>query len=74
MKPKSILDKHHIFSFGKYKGWTANDVILEDPQYIIWCAENIEWLDCTTDFYELARELADDINEYYYWDGIDFNE
>ena len=41
--------------FGKYKGWDIDDVIEDDPEYIIWCYENDvkpEVID--EDLYEIA--------------------
>lgn len=31
------------FTFGKNKGLYLKDVVEEDPNYVIWCMENIEW-------------------------------
>ena len=30
--------------FGKYKGWTWLDVVYDDPNYIKWCIETIDFL------------------------------
>jgi len=38
----AILKLNHKMTFGKYKGEVLIDVINKDPQYIIWCAGNIE--------------------------------
>jgi len=32
-----IKDKHHILSFGKYKGKTIKEIININPNYLIWC-------------------------------------
>jgi uncharacterized protein (DUF3820 family) len=33
---------YSLFNFGKYKGKTLLHVIDNDPQYIIWCINNIK--------------------------------
>ena len=33
---------YNLFNFGKYKGKTLLHVIDNDPQYIIWCINNIK--------------------------------
>jgi hypothetical protein len=41
----TTITNHHptpgVLQFGKYKGRTVEDVYVEDPNYIKWCAENI---------------------------------
>lgn len=33
-----------ILNFGtKHKGETINEIIKNDPQYLLWCVENIDW-------------------------------
>ena len=32
-------------AFGKYKGRTVEDVLEEDPAYLLWAAENVESFD-----------------------------
>lgn len=41
VKPKGKKD---ILNFGNYKGKRVEDVLFENPEYIIWCDETIEWL------------------------------
>ncbi len=35
--------KNTILNFGKYKGAKVKEVIKEDPHYLKWCWENIDW-------------------------------
>ncbi len=31
-----------VLSFGKHKGETLDEVIVEDPKYIAWCTDEID--------------------------------
>lgn len=42
-------------NFGKHKGEEVQDVILEHPDYLLWCLDNIEWFELTPE----AREELD---------------
>ena len=49
------------FTFGKYEGETIRYLLEEDPNYIIWCADNVGWFDIEAYIYDLALEQeADD--------------
>lgn len=37
------------FTFGKYKNWSIEDVIAEDPEYVVWAVRNIAWFDIDSD-------------------------
>lgn len=43
-EPK-IFGLKDVLTFGKYKGKTIKEVILEDAQYINWAYSNITWFD-----------------------------
>lgn len=47
-----IIELDYVFTFGKYKGRTAYSVIRENPQYLFWAEDNIDWF-----------ELSDDVKE-----------
>ena len=32
-------------TFGKYKGRIACDIVVDDPQYVMWAAENVSFFD-----------------------------
>jgi hypothetical protein len=44
MKTKefSLSDK---LTFGKYKGYTIEDVLEDDPNYLEWAIDEIEWFE-----------------------------
>ena len=52
-------------TFGKYKpvdeeGKLIKWIIQNDPEYILWCLENIEWFELDTDAEEMLEwEMAD---------------
>ena len=35
-----MIDKNYIFDFGKYEGRHINEILNEDPSYIIWMSGN----------------------------------
>lgn len=51
----SLTDK---FTFGKYKSYTLEDVLVKDPSYVKWC------LASDTEFY-LDRKLIKDITSFF---------
>ena len=38
-----ILTLENKLNFGKHKGKTIDEILHEDPTYIRWCLENIDW-------------------------------
>lgn len=50
----SVFRKHYTLTFGKYKGKKIEDVIEEDPKYLLWAHENIEW-------FQLSDEALEDV-------------
>lgn len=38
------------FTFGKHKGKFVSDVIKNDPQYVKWALDNVEWFNLDDDF------------------------
>lgn len=37
-----IYDLDTPLGFGKYKGQPVEDVLADDPSYLLWCLENVE--------------------------------
>jgi hypothetical protein len=59
-----------ILNFGKYKNWTIQEVIDENPDYLAWAIDNIEWfnLDKTSNSrLEAALSYYDHDYEDYSW-------
>lgn len=53
-KPREpITDRKTILVFGKYKGYSIDDIMETNPQYLIWLHNNNE-------FFELGHELLDE--------------
>lgn len=42
---KTIFNKGTRLTFGKYKGVTVEKLIEDNPEYLLWCHDNIEWFD-----------------------------
>jgi len=51
---KTITDRQTILQFGKYKGRTLEFILEHDPQYLLFCQENIDWFD-------LDHKILDDV-------------
>lgn len=47
-----ITDRRFILGFGRYKGYSVDDILDADPGYLVWLTEN-------TDF-ELGYDLLDE--------------
>lgn len=52
-KPVTILEPEDVLSFGKYTGWKAFDVYLENNQYLQWAEANVR--DFLVNWYSFAR-------------------
>ena len=52
---------YSLFNFGKYKGKTLLHVIDNDPQYIIWCINNIKDFNINN---KLKDELISQYNQH----------
>mgnify|MGYP001172853709 CR=1 FL=1 len=51
-----VTDKRAVLAFGKYKGETIQDVLDNDPQYLVWLHENSE-------HFELGWELLEEASK-----------
>ena len=47
-------------TFGKYKGKTVADVLVEDPSYIVWAHENVDFFKVSTEIYQIAVVAKED--------------
>lgn len=55
-KREPIRDKTFVMPFGKYRGETIGDLMLDDPWYVLWLVEH-------TDF-DIHADLADELEMY----------
>tara|TARA_Y100001968_G_C19202334_1_gene640601 strand:- start:6 stop:356 length:351 start_codon:yes stop_codon:yes gene_type:complete len=53
------LSHGDTFFFGKYNGRTVEDVLKENPAYILWVNENVEWLTLSNQVLSDANLLKD---------------
>jgi uncharacterized protein (DUF3820 family) len=67
-KHEMVTDIKAVLAFGKYKGESLQEIIDNDPQYLLWLHNN-------TDF-ELSAELLDLVEgspskqaDWYKWDA-----
>jgi len=42
-KSKRYFHLHHTLTFGKYKGAGIEETIINDPSYMKWVLDNVEW-------------------------------
>lgn len=50
LSKKKIWGINDLITFGKYKGSKVKDVMKDEPSYLIWCQDNVE-------FFELDEDL-----------------
>lgn len=44
MRPMKLYDSDEVFDVGKkHKGQFIRDVLYQDPLYLNWCVEQVEW-------------------------------
>lgn len=80
---KLINLETYVFTFGKYIGEHILDVIDENPNYVLWCHNNVDWFKLTDDGFDYVTDtingtIVDKIvksdlfdyeeDEYYEWD------
>lgn len=41
--------------FGKYRGYTPNEIAEKDPKYIVWAFENLDTKPCSKDLYKCCE-------------------
>jgi hypothetical protein len=60
IKEFSLSDK---LTFGKYKGYTIEEILEDDPSYLEWAIDEIEWFELD---YIAAQKLNDNLgyNDY----------
>jgi hypothetical protein len=61
-----------IMTFGQYKGMTVAEVLEEDPQYLKWAYENIEWFDLEVSITDAIGKHPDDETADWSVDVYDF--
>lgn len=66
---ETITDRKRVMGFGRYKDLTIEEVLQIDPQYLLWCQENIAQFDLNHDLLDEAeggqRDTDEIINEIY---------
>jgi hypothetical protein len=67
-KGVTIFRLKDTFSFGKHRTHTIEDVITEDPRYVEWCRENIDWFKLdkeSTEFLDDCLDSRDELDHPY---------
>lgn len=77
------LDETYIFTFGKYKGLSVNEILDDDPSYLVWANKEVQWFKLKKEVYDLVLERATEElerkmqyqsrhhNYSSYWDDIE---
>jgi hypothetical protein len=66
MATQTIFRLDSKMTFGQYKGWTIEDILKKDPEYLGWAEDTIDW-------FELDNEAEGMLDEAVYG-GIDWDE
>ncbi len=73
MKNQTLNLKSKL-NFGKHKGKTIDEVLEEDPTYIRWCLENIDWFKLSEEDEKEVSEWTDswdrEMEDYYGWGDL----
>jgi hypothetical protein len=68
-----LSNTENVFTFGKYKGQTILGVIQNDPKYIQWCLDKVEFFKLNSEETELFlichNNVETDYEEPYTFQG-----
>jgi hypothetical protein len=56
---KTIFNKDMKLTFGKYKGVTVEQLVKDNPEYLLWCHDNIEWFELPDKVLFEVEDLVD---------------
>lgn len=56
---ETITDRNYVFNFGRYKGKDVDFVMALDCQYILYCQNNIDWINFHHTIIEEAEGVRD---------------
>lgn len=62
-RPEPITDRGYVLSFGKFRGYSIDDIMDCQPQYLVWLHNN-------SNTFELSADLLDEAeggNEERVW-------
>jgi len=60
-----FIQKTYKFTFGKYKGKLVSEVLKENPSYIKWVHENVDWITVPDRILkEIPTQVEKDTNAY----------
>jgi hypothetical protein len=62
-KVEPIRDREWVFPWGKWRGTSLDEVITDDPDYILWLQSNTDM-----DFH---ADIIDECKRVEYWTGQD---
>lgn len=63
-----IYAEDDFLDFGKYKGMTIKEVIDDDPEYLVWCLDNVNFFDVSENVLQLIEnaQIENDFREAMY--------
>jgi hypothetical protein len=65
-KPSKITTEGDKFTFGKYKGRSVIEVIVSDPQYILWANQNCSQVNFNEEIITRVTKRAKQKEDEYY--------
>lgn len=69
----TLFTKDSILTFGKYKGETVKSIIKDDPDYIAWACDEIEWFELDNEASLLLENYLSEkgADDYGWWINSD---
>lgn len=65
MIDKLLLTTENKITFGKYKGYTIEYVLYENPEYLVWASENVEFFKLEPKVLARAKESSIERDKTY---------
>lgn len=59
-----MITKGYIFDFGKYKGLRIEEVLAEDPWYIMWCVKNVKTIQFEEEIISQAKSYVESNKDF----------
>lgn len=63
-KSQPITDRKHVMEFGKFKGETIQEILDNDPLYLVWLVENVPEFDLHHELLEEAENNGKPDHEF----------
>ncbi len=68
------IDQNFRFNYGKHKGKSVEELLLEDPQYLIWTSVNCTWFNLKPEILSSLQPPTKIVNTHKLFDPTHFIE